>query len=269
MIELSIFACLMMTVCLGTTAAIYKPLRQLLNDHSNVAISVVLVMVVCLLALQTTNSWPVAIGTGAVGGAIAIEFRRASSRRAELSALAGLADFARLLSDAVGGGSDLFEAIAVASRSASGQIAEPLENLVQALPHIGLEEALRNFSREVNLPAAHLLAAHLIQANKFASGRLWVALRSISEELQTFIEIDQAVASQRFKQEFEIRGLSLVIVFIIAGTFFALPDVIEGLSSGSGFFVIALVGLLVLSAWFLSGRFNRRLSAANFELRAN
>jgi len=196
------------------------------------------------LAALAVTRWPV----GALAAACAVLFvprvtaGRAARRRT--SALEGLEQWTRRVSDLLTAGRGLEDAIGVGARTAPTAIAAPVRALARRLSaRVGSEDALRAFAAEIDDPAGDRIAAALIIATGRRGGAVRGVLSALAEILARDVAARRDIEAERAQHRATVRWL---VVFVGGFTAFAALNRAYSapFSTLSGQVVLAVVALL-------------------------
>ena len=224
--------------------------------------------IVFVVGLFFTRLVPVALALAVLTYAIPLVYQQSRKQKETLERMDAIAVFAQSLADSVSGGNSLTAALQVAAHNPPTAIADSVKRLRLQLESEPFESCLMQFADEVNHAAADRLVAHLIQANKFAGGRLSMMLRRVSQVLNDYIVTSRKIETSRRRQEFEIKGLSFILVGLMLLLLLTAPDMLEVFSRDwSGQIKLTVVFGLVFSGWFFANKYTRALHEHDFRIK--
>jgi len=222
-----------------------------------------------VLALLLTKLVPVAIALSVLIILVPNLYKAHQFQQLELKKMEATAAFAQSLADSVGGGQDLQGALQTASTNPPKAIGRELRQLRASLLTKSFDDSILRFVADVDNPAADLLGAHLLQSSNFAGGRLAAALRRVSEKLNEYILTQKKVTTSRRKQEFEIRGLTLLLVSFMILILLMAPEMLEIYRRDFvGQIKLSIVFGLALLGWVFASKFGEMLRQQQFQLKS-
>jgi|GEM_PF-5669190 len=194
--------------------------------------------------------------------------KRKEMKRTE-SRVESIAIFSQSLADSISGGKSISAAINSIAKNPPKVISEEIKSLqINLSTSNRFEEAMKQFVVDVDDPAADLLAAHLIQADTHATANLASSMRNISESLNEYIINNRKISTGRRKQEFEIKGLSVVVVVMIILLSTMAPDLLDVYKRGIlGELKLSLVFGCVFAGWVLVDKLTQGVNKSAFTLR--
>lgn len=195
-------------------------------------------------------------------------FSKQKVRKVKEERVEAVAIFAQSLSDSIGGGKSVSVAMKTAAVSPPKPIHVEVKRLQINLSTGTFEDAVEQFVRDVDDPAGDLLGAHLLQANEYATANLAETMRTIAETLNEYIITSKKVATGRRQQEFEIKGLSVLLVVMIVGLFLMAPDLLDVYKRDiGGEFKLVIVFGCAVAGWILTDRLTESLNKSDFVLK--
>lgn len=220
-----------------------------------------------VIVFYITKLIPLALAVASLTIMVPYLISKQKEQQLTLKRMESIAIFAQSIADGVGGGHDLQAAVISASSMPPDAILEEVKRLKFSIHARPFDECIVNFVNDVSNPAADLLGAHLLQASTFASGRLAPALRKVSTSLNDYILTQKKLVTSRRKQEFEVRGLTILFVSFMALILIFAPDMFKTYSDNYvGQLKLALVFGLVFLGWFLAGKYTEVLKFQDFKL---
>ncbi len=206
-----------------------------------------LVAIAVGLVTLLISGWPV-LGLAAVTAVILLPrlgTARASRRRTAM--LEGLEQWVRRLSDLLGAGRGLEDALEAGARSAPEAIAGPVTDLARGLAaRGGSDTALRAFADEINDPAGDRIVAALIIATGRRGGSVGSVLRTLAEQLARDVAARRDIDAERAEHRTTLKWLVGILIgftiFCVLNRSFSAP-----FGTPIGQAVLAVIALLYIA----------------------
>ncbi len=208
------------------------------------------------------------LAAAAVSYLIPLLYQEKKSQERVTEKMEAIAAFAQALADSVGGGNSISAAIAIAAQNPPAAIAGPLRTFRSRLRSEGFETSVRALVEDLDSPAGDILGAHLLQANSFSVGNLTRAIRRVSATLHDYILTNKKIVTSRRKQEFEIKGLTLILLAMIVFLFILSPSMLDVYSRDVlGELKLMSVFMLAAGGWLVANRLTQRTDQGQFMLK--
>jgi Flp pilus assembly protein TadB len=177
----------------------------------------------------------------------------ASSERAAIARLEGLATWTESLRDTIAGAVGLEQAIPSSTRIAAPAIREPLLKLVDRLhTRIPMPDALRLFASDLDDPSADLIIAALVINSRLRGPGLRDLLGALSRSVREELDMRRKVSAERRSTRRSVQIVILVSVGMAIGLAFIDRSFLAPYSTAFGQLVLALIAVLYgLGIWWL------------------